>query len=368
MIILPSMKSIIGKKINISTEKIIVGGLFTNYNGGAEELRIIKLNPDGSIDTGFDTYGTGFDWEVNALAVQSDGKIVVGGYFTIYKDYFPSSITRLNSDATLDTEFIIGEDFYDSQVYAIAIQSDGKIVVGGSFYTYNGYLPSITRLNSDGSTDIGFTTGTGFDGAVRTVGIQSDGKIVVGGNFYYYDGTVQANIARLNSDGSLDTGFMIGTGFNSNVSAVAIQSDGKIVVAGNFSDYNGTSQLCITRLNSNGTRDVGFTVGTGFDGLVSAVAIQSDGKILVGGSFSSYNETPQPYIARLNSDGTRDTGFAATGFNWDVKTIAVQSDGKIIAGGGSFVRLNSNGTLDTGFNAGGSGFNEYVNSIKLIQG
>ena len=207
-----------------------------------------------------------------------------------------------------------------------AIQPDGKIVVGGNFTSYNGNDQNyITRLNSDGSRDTSFTVGTGFDSGVNAFAIQPDGKIVVGGYFTSYNGTSQNYITRLNSDGTRDTSFTIGTGFNSGVDAFAIQSDGKILVGGFFTSYNGTSQNRITRLNSDGTRDTSFTVGTGFDSGVNAFVIQPDGKIVVGGRFTSYNGTAQNRITRLNSDGSRDTSFTiGTGFDYStVYAIAI---------------------------------------------
>jgi uncharacterized delta-60 repeat protein len=360
MIILPNAKSSI-YKTRTSPFKILVGGGFSSYNGTAQNY-ITRLNSNGSRDTGF-TIGTGFEYIVFAVAVQSDGKIVVGGYFYSYNGDDQKRITRLNSDGSRDTSFTIGTGF-DYIVFAVAVQSDGKIVVGGFFYSYNGTDQyGITRLNSDGTRDTSFTVGTGFDNGVNTFAIQPDGKIVVGGNFTSYNGNDQNYITRLNSDGSRDTSFTVGTGFDSGVNAFAIQPDGKIVVGGYFTSYNGTSQNYITRLNSDGTRDTSFTIGTGFNSGVDAFAIQSDGKILVGGFFTSYNGTSQNRITRLNSDGTRDTSFTVgTGFDSGVNAFVIQPDGKIVVGGrftsyngtaqNRITRLNSDGSRDTSFTIG----------------
>jgi uncharacterized delta-60 repeat protein len=317
------MKSIIGKKTNIPIgQKIIAGGYFTSYNGTSQN-NITRLNSDGTRDTSF-TIGTGFDYFIDAIAIQSDGKIVAGGYFTSYDGTSQNSITRLNSDGTRDTSFTIGTGF-DLAINGIAIQSDGKIVVGGYFTSYNGTPQNnITRLNSDGTRDTSFTIGTGFNDEIYGIAIQSDGKIVVGGYFTSYNGTPQNNITRLNSDGTRDTSFTIGTGFDFFIRGIAIQSDGKIVAGGYFTSYDGTPQNSITRLNSDGTRDTSFTTGTGFDNFIRVIAIQSDGKIVAGGYFTSYDGTPQNKITRLNSDGTRDTGFTiGTGLDDDVLIIAI---------------------------------------------
>jgi len=369
MIILPNMKSIIGKK---SSKKILIGGNFTTYNGTTQNY-ITGLNFDGTRDTGF-TIGTGFDYQVYAIAIQSDGKIVVGGGFFYYNGAYQVSITRLNSNGIRDTGFTTGTGF-NGEVYAIAIQSDGNIVVGGGFSNYNGSTRMyIARLNSGGIRDAVFT-GTGFNNSAVAIAIQSDAYIVVGGLFTSYNGTTQNRITRAREFGGRDAGFTIGTGFNNAVRAVGIQSDGRILVGGNFTTYNGTTQNYITRLNSDGTRDTSFTIGTGFDGTLNTIAIQSDGKILVGGYFTSYNGTTQNYITRLNSDGTRDTSFTiGTGFNIGVQTIAIQSDGKILVGGNFttyngttqnyITRLNSDGTRDTSFTIG-TGFDSVVYAIAI---
>ena len=204
----------------------------------------------------------------------------------------------------------------------------------------------------DGTTDTGFTTntGTGFNGYVGSVAVQSDGKIIVGGGFTTLNGVTANRIARLDADGTPDTTFTTGTGFNSIVRSVAVQSDGKIIVGGNFGTLNGATVNYIARLNADGTQDTNFTtkVGTGFDSDVEAVAVQSDGKIIVVGYFTTLNGATVNYIARLNADGTPNTTFTTgtspgtgtgTGFNDDVYAVAVQSDGKIIVGG-DFTTLN----------------------------
>jgi uncharacterized delta-60 repeat protein len=360
------MKSIIGKKINtVSSPKIIAGGTFTTYNGSSQN-RIIRLNADGTIDTSF-VIGTGFNTGTAlGILTQSDGKIVVGGSFTAYNGTAQNYITRLNSNGTRDTSFTIGTGF-NNLTRAIAIQSDGKIVAGGNFTSYNGTTQNrITRLNSDGTRDTSFTIGTGFNlGQINSVAIQSDGKIVAGGNFTSYNGTFQSRITRLNSNGTRDTSFTIGTGIGSlspNVIKVIIQPNGKILVGGRFSSYNNTTSNSIVRLNSDGSIDTSFTTGAGMSaGNVTTLAIQSDGKIVVGGTFTDYNGvTDQNYIIRLNVDGTLDDTFLAyPGFNNSVNALRVESNDKILVGGNftafqgmgqySMIRLNADGTQDTSF-------------------
>ena len=351
-----------------SDGKILVGGLFSSLNG-TTRYRLVRLNSDGTVDTTFYTnLGTGFNNYVYSVKVQSDGKIIVGGLFTSFNGNTTKRLVRLNSDGTEDTSFStnLGTGF-DVSVFDTSIQSDGKIIVGGSFASLNGSTRNrLVRLNSDGTVDTTFSTnlGTGFNNTVSTVAIQSDGKIIVGGDFTSLNSTSRNKLVRLNSNGTVDTTFYtnLGTGFNDDVFDIAIQSDGKIIAAGNYFQLNGNTRNRLVRLNSDGTEDTTFytNLGTGFNSSTYEVKIQSDGKIIVGGVFTTFNGNTRNRLVRLNSDGTEDTSFytnLGTGFgdNWTY-TIEVQSDGKIIVGGSftslngntrnRLVRLNSDGTED----------------------
>ena len=315
-----------------SDGKILVGGAFTGYSGTTANY-IIRLFSDGSIDNTFNT-GTGFNNLVFSIAIQSDDKILVGGAFTDYNGTTANNIIRLNTNGSIDNTFNTGTGF-NGVLYSIVIQSDDKILVGGQFADYNGTTANyIIRLNSNGSVDNTFNTGTGFDDEVRSIAIQSDDKILVGGQFTDYNGTTANNIIRLNTDGSVDNTFNYGTGFDNLVYSIAIQSDGKILVGGEFTVYNGTGTNNIIRLNTDGSVDNTFNTGTGFDGTVLSIAIQSDGKILVGGQFTDYNGTGVNYIIRLSTDGSVDYDINyGTDFNSEVRSIAIQSDGNIMVGG-----------------------------------
>ncbi|MCX6822886.1 MAG: S-layer homology domain-containing protein [candidate division SR1 bacterium] len=364
------------KSIAIQSDgKILVGGLFTSYNGTSTN-RIIRLNTDGTIDTTF-TIGAGFDNGVSAIVMQSDGMVVVGGSFTTYNGSTANRIVRITNDGTIDTTFAMGIGC-DKDVLALALQSDGKIVVGGSFTTYNGTSTnSILRLNTDGTIDTSFASspiGTLYINQVQTLLLQSDGKIVAGG--YFYGGAGMKSIVRLNTDGTQDTQFMITNGFNDAVAALALQSDGKILIGGKFTTYDyWNSANKITRVNEDGTQDTTFNVGNGFDGGIYALALQSDGKVMVAGSFLTYKGTPANKLLRLNADGSRDDSFVVgAGFNGDVGTIALQSDGKIILGGwfnwygdtaaNNIVRVNPDGSRDESFVIG-EGFDSGISAIVV---
>jgi uncharacterized delta-60 repeat protein len=325
------------------------------------------------VDVSFNL-GTGFDGNVNSSTLQSDGKIIVVGYFSSFNGTARNSIARLNSDGTLDDTFNPGTGFFGI-VNSTILQPDGKIIVGGNFTSFNGVTRNkIVRLNSDGGLDDTFNPGTGFSGGdfVNSITLQPDGKIIVGGDFTSFNGTTRNHIARLNSDGTLDDTFIPGTGFDGSVYSTALQSDGGIIVGGDFTSFNGIARSGVARLNSDGTLDYTFNPGTGFN-TVYTTTLQSDEKIIVGG-FTSLIGTFG--IGRLNSNGSLDATFnPGTGFDGIVYSTALQPDGKIIVGGSfsSFngssrnriARLNSDGTLDASFSPG-TGFNgDVVNSNTL---
>jgi uncharacterized delta-60 repeat protein len=312
--------------------KILVGGSFNQYKNVSANS-IIRLNPDGTKDLTFDN-SIGFNNLVAVITIQSDGKILVGGDFTTYKGVSANRIIRLNPNGTIDLTFNYGIGFNDI-TRSIAIQSDGKILVGGFYTTYKGISEvRIIRLNSDGSKDLSFNNSIGFDSTARALFIQSDGKIICGGNFTTYKGISENRIIRLNPDGSKDLSFNNSIGFNNTLNSIAIQSDGKIICGGNFTTYKGVLANSIIRLNTDGTIDSTFNYGIGFNNPILTNIIQPDGKILVGGLFTQYKGLTENRIIRLNSDGSKDLTFDnSVAFDNNVLSIALQTNGDIICVG-----------------------------------
>ena len=334
--------------------KVLIGGAFESYNG-TPRVRIARLNSDGSLDASFNP-GTGANNIVYSVAAQSDGKVLIGGLFTTYNGTARNSIARLNSNGSLDPSFNQGIGANDT-VYSVAVQPDGKVLIGGNFTSYNGTARTrIARLNSNGSLDLSFNPGTGATGPnepqyVYSVVVQSDGKVLIVGRFTSYNGTLRNYIARLNSDGSLDTSFDPGTGPNGGVGSIAVQPDGKMFIGGGFTSYNGTARATIAWLNSDGSLDPSFDAGGGLDGRVSSIAVRTDGKVFIGGSFTNVNRTARNHIARLNGDGSLDMSFDP---GISASAIVIQTDGKVLINGGSagIARLHSDGSLDTSFDPG----------------
>ncbi|MDL5048778.1 gliding motility-associated C-terminal domain-containing protein [Oscillatoria amoena NRMC-F 0135] len=364
------------RRIKIQSDgRIIIGGRFVNYDGSARN-RIARLNSNGTIDVSFNP-GTGFNDQVESIALQSDGRIVVGGVINTFNGISRNGVVRLNIDGSLDTSFDPGVGT-NNTVDICALQTDGKVIIGGGFTSFNGSVRNhIARLNSNGSNDSGFNagSGTGADNIVRAIAVQPDGKILIGGEFTFYNSIGRNRVARINADGNLDNSFNIGTGANGAIRAIKIQPDGKTIIGGDFFTYNGSNVSRIARLNPDGTVDVSFNPGTGANNTIWSIAFQSDGKIIIGGDFTLYNGIARNRVARLNSDGSLDVGFnPGTGANGSVFTNSVLVDGKVIVSGSfnsfsgtsrNFIaRLNNDGSLDTGFNPG-TGANDWIRSNTI---
>lgn len=373
-------------------------GNFTSYNNTAGYNRIIRLKNDGSIDAAFNP-GAGFDNFARVVAAAPDGSgdIYVSGAFTSYNGTPANGLVRLNSDGTLDTGFGIGAGF---NVFPVAIlpsnDGTGDILLAGNFVRYNNQVAvRVARLNGRGELLSAYShfsgTSDGFDTGIAWLAPANDGtaNVYVAGNFKYYNATSAASVARIRSDGSLDTHFATGTGVTGTMNILTLAADGSqdIYIGGNFTAFNGTSVGRIARLNSDGSLDGGFNTGSGFDNSVFAIANSSDatGDLYVGGVFQNFNGTSNiRRIARLNHDGTLDTGFnigsgASAGFDSFVVVISQDPNGSgDVYVGGTFtsynsitninriVRLNNDGSIDSSFSLGVSGtpgFNSQVSAV-----
>ena len=388
--------------------KVLVGGDFiTFYSGsGYRQSCLSRLSAtNGAVDTGYMPMGGGPNDYIWSMAFDpSARKLYMGGDFTSYTingtAISQRRLSRFNQDGTVDSFVPQGTTKgFSSTVSAITFDSSGRVYAGGAFTTYTDTVTStqnrLTRLNADGTADTTYVSTTGgFNGNVSSLALDaSTGKLYVGGAFTSYNkggATVQNYIARLNSDGTLDTSFIpAGAGFNGAVSALVYDAvAGKLYVGGAFTSFtNGSTvtQNRISRLNSNGTVDVSFVPDlAGFNGNVSALALDSTtGKLVAGGAFTSFTNgttTTQNRISRLTASGAVDTGWvpAGGGFDAAVNALLVDTSGNVVAGGvftqytnGSAVgqlgvsRIKGDGTVDTTFVPAGGGFNNLVNSLAL---
>jgi len=245
------------------------------------------------------------------------------------------SLTMSVSDSQFDC-YSIGEWGGDIPEQIVQ-QSDGKMIYVGYYTSYDGVAANrIIRLNTDFSIDDTFVYGTGFNAEATAVAIQPDGKILVGGNFTQYNGTARNRIVRLNTDGSLDTTFGIGSGFNQTVWSIVLQPDGKILCGGNFTLYSGSSRSKVVRLNTDGSIDTTFA-DRSINNIVYSIALQTDNKVVIGGIFSTVSGVTCGGIARLTTGGTIDNTFQLSGFTTGgangLYGVSIDPSGKIICGG-----------------------------------
>lgn len=367
-------------------------------------LPFATMAQDGSLDTSFGIGGIvtttvgGYDnlnlsGNAYPVAIQNDGKIVVAGKSSNGLNY-DFGVVRYNDNGSLDTTFgtngKVITDFGNDLPQSIAIQSDGKILVAGINYSGSTVKFALVRYTTNGSLDTTFDTDgkvtTSFSGGdchAYSLALQSDGKIVLVGNANNGFAAI-----RYNTDGSLDTTFgtngkvltFFGTGTTSDsANAVAIQNDGKIVVAGESHLYStNTNRFAVLRYNSDGSLDTSFdndglfTTSFGaFDDEGISLAIQNDGKLVIGGNSSIAQYGTEIFaIVRLNLDGSLDTTFDSDGkvttligtFMNNLFSTIIQGDGKILVAGISnsltnnvftIVRYNIDGSLDTTFDSDG---------------
>ena len=344
--------------------RLLVGGAFTQVypaNGltATTSDYIARINPDGSLDGGFLVNP---NQAVNAIAVQPDGNIVIGGYFT--------ALSAVDTPAPITRNYIARVTIYgipdatlapdgSGTVYKSLVLPNGQVILAGSFRSIGGTSQNyLARMNADGSLDTTFTPA--MNGIVQAVALQSDGKLLVGGSFTQVDGITRAYLARINPDGTLDGPFNPNP--NSNVFAIAVLSSGQILIGGQFSELtpngsiNSYGVASFARLNADGSLDTTFNPSP--SGSVFSLVVLSDGRIVVGGSFSSISGATRGYVARLLATGAIDTANFDPEPNGSVYALAVQSDGKVVLGG-AFAGLlpqtgKIGGTPTTTTDAGGN--------------
>jgi uncharacterized delta-60 repeat protein len=324
--------------------RLLIGGDFNMFNGIGRK-RLARLDAGGQLDAVFNPPGGAND-SVRAILPQPDGRVVVGGFFTNVAGTTRNRLSRLNVDGTTDSSFDPGAGA-DGPVFALAQHADaanaGRLIVAGGFAAVNGVnRPFVARVNTNGTVDPGFNTGLGPSAVVFATAVQADGRVVIGGDFLTVDGQTSPRLARLNANGSLDTNFSanLGLGFSDSVRAVLVQSDGRILVGGLFTNFNGTNVHRLARLNANGTVDVTFAPNNGpaagGDNSVLALALQPDGKIIVAGDFQHFSGVTRSRLTRLNEDGTVDPAinFGLGANNFVASGAVPLNDGRIVIGGG----------------------------------
>ena len=326
----------------------------------SQSVATVTLRDAGQRLTAFTA--TFFNTTVDAIAPLADGRVLIGG---VLDDGITGNIARLNADGSEDAGFLKGSGF-NGRVSALVVQDDGKILVGGEFTSYGGTpCNRLVRLHADGTVDSDFLAAmdTGADAPVRAIAVESTGKILVGGEFANFSGGSMEGLVRLTSAGARDIGSPLTLPFevswNTRIKALIAQDDGKIMAVGSFyADPGATGfRSGIARLNSNGSRDTSFDPDAGLHGVGQtnslrtgeAIVRQADGKYLVGGFFTAYDENPVSHLVRVHANGAYDHTFVSPVFDSAVYTLLLQDSGAVVVGGifsSRLERLLASGGVD----------------------
>lgn len=406
--------------------KILVSGAFQKFNG-ASRVRIVRLNSNGTVDNSFTT-GEGADGPITSVGIQSTGKIIIGGVFTKYDGNARPGFARLNDDGSIDAAFNPNSFAagHGAITGILVLPSTDKLIVTGAFQTYGGQARNqIVKINADGSLDTGFTSPLTFgtqvyaltfydadnimvggsftapqngiakikiaDGTndaafkpyniaisssgVRAIAVNNDGKVFIGGDFIKANGTERNFVARLLANGNLEGG----RGVDGTVYGIAAVGSGKQMIVGEFAGVKGVGRTRMAVIDANGNLDTSFDPGAGTNGTIFSVAKDANGKYIIVGGFTNYRGVSRNRIARINSDGTLDTSFdpgsgASGGANDIVRAVEIDASGNILIGG-DFVsykgagrvrvaRILTNGDPDPNF-LSGNGVDGSVRDIAI---
>jgi uncharacterized delta-60 repeat protein len=358
-----------------SNGNLLLGG--TNEDGGSSAPYhglLIRVNGQGEILKRMGTF-----W-INSMAVLSDGKIMALGFDNPDWGIIKRRVVRLNQDLTIDSTFILQDkniyaDPSESSIQTLSLQQDGRVIVGGNFFEINGLLANnIARLNPDGKFDDTFNQRRGFNGIVYASAVSS-GKIIIGGEFSKFNYQPVYNLTRLRKTGEWDSSFNTGSGTNGKIYTIAVQSNGKILIGGNFTSFNGNACSNIARLNADGSFDKTFKNVKAND-IVRKIIIDKNDRIIIGGDFTIVNGVSRIAIARILQTGTLDNNFQpvidSIGAVYD---CGIDNAGKIYLAlnykntpefgiESKIVRINSNGIQDQAFHSPSNLFFK-INSIAL---
>lgn len=306
--------------------------------------------------------GGGANGPVLCTATDPSGNVFVGGSFTQFNGVAANRLAKVLADGTVDVSFTNAVELVGSDVKAIAVQADGKILLGGNFSSVASTARTfLARLNPDGSLDAGFAPALNLP--VFAIAVQSDGAILIGGQFFFNPGATRRGVARLLPSGALDSSFDPGTGANNTVRALALDDVGRVVVGGAFTAFNGSAAQHVVLLDTHGASVAGFAPASGADDAVFAAVTLPGDRMLLGGGFDSFNGTASPALVCVNYDGSLDvtvvSGFATSD---NVSAMILDMNGLAICGGNfasyagqarsRIVRVLSNGALDGSFNVG----------------
>lgn len=358
----------------LADDKILFGGSFNTYNNEAVE-KLIKLNADGTIDESFNFTGRLTDIAfpiINSVLPLSDGDIVISGSFNSIYSNIANSIARLNSDGSLDNDFILSgviEDVFHRSIRAV-LDLDENILISGIDPDFENY--KLLRLLSNGELDNSFTDGeAAFNRSLGTVSdpiirVRNNGEIFYSSNHSRYGDHFSQRLSKLAADGNIMTDFNADIGGKASITAAKQLNDGSILLGGRYTSIDNIPANFIAKISPDGTLDTEFmdNIGNGPNRPINSIETDNNGNILLGGGFSSFNDIPASLIVRLSSDGIIDQGFssavASSTQGAGVTEIIVLDNNQIVIGGSfNFIDnvrrnriaiLNNDGSLDPALN------------------
>lgn len=326
---------------------VFVAGAFTAV-GGTSRQSLVKLMPNGTINTGF---AGGVDSTINVVAIAADKKVLVAGAFSSANGVSRANFAVFNEDGTLAA----GNPTTNNDVYAILPHPNGKCVIGGLFTSVAGTTRNrLARLNSDYTLDTSWNPN--LNGLVWGHWAYPDGSFLIGGDFTRAFGASVNRLIRVKADGTRDTSFT--PSVNYRVYSIHVQPDGKILIGGAFNTVNGVARYGVARLHADGTLDTGFVASKNTSGAAMSVATDASGRVYVVAPYYQGGAVPPSRdVVRMSPSGVIDWAWAAP---TEVNCLVIQPDGKCLIGG-SFIstlgvtrnriaRLNEDGTLDMSYN------------------
>lgn len=312
--------------------EVIVGGGFATYDG-MDRPRVARVRTDGTVAPDFRVK---VKYEVNTVLRMPDGRVLLGGEFNTVNDVRLNHVAVLLPSGEPDPEFVF-ETGTDLVVHALALAPEDKVVVGGEFTSVQGVTAlRLARITLDGDIDTSFDTRSAADGPVYAVAVDAVGRPIAGGSFGRVEGQARGGVARWLNSGRLDQGFATGGGANGPVLALAVDVQGRILVAGEFTRFDGQAAGRVVRLTEAGELDRTFRAsgGSGADDAILSVLARHDGTLWVAGKFVSMDGLARSRVARLKDDGTVDPAFdPGRGPNDWVLALAERDDGGLVLGG-----------------------------------
>ena len=337
----PSLNGRVREIVVQPDDQVLIGGEFTTIDG-VSASRFARLTKDGAVDSTLQT-GIAADDGVFAIALQDDGKIIVGGIFTKFSGFNAERIARINSNGTFDSSFSPsgGNGGASSGIYEIYVTSNGQIIAAGDFLTFNSVVKErIVKLNAnDGSIDTTFNLEFN-NRSTKIISIDNNELLVTG--FFTTITAPQVNsytrrrVGAITENGSVLTKFN-GPGANNLVWAAAKLANGQVMIGGDFTSYNGFAITRLALFNSDHTLNTDFQATA--NGRIRALLPVGNDKILLGGDFTEINGIARPYLAMINRDGSLDTEFDITPSSF-VDSLAQDSKGNVYIGG-VFTEVNN---------------------------